>query len=188
MKQFLLIGDSIRMGYCEYVKTLSADCAEVIYPDENCKSSQNILFNLLNWSNLCNKEKVEIVHFNCGHWDVAHCNCDLEPITSLQEYQKNLYAIVRQLKSFFPKARLIFATTTPMNPAYPECINPRTTEDIVKYNDAAKSVMKEVGVAVNDLFAIAEPWGQEYYIDYCHLSAEGYRLLGKQVFDFITQL
>ena len=89
MKQILLIGDSIRMGYCEYVKDLLKDCAEVIYPSENCRSSQNIIMNLLNWSHLCDKEKIEIIHFNCGQWDAAHFNCDLTPLTSLSEYRKN---------------------------------------------------------------------------------------------------
>ena len=37
MKQLLLIGDSIRMGYCETVKTLLADDYEVIFPKENCR-------------------------------------------------------------------------------------------------------------------------------------------------------
>ena len=32
MKQVLLIGDSIRMGYCEAVKEALNDCAEVIFP------------------------------------------------------------------------------------------------------------------------------------------------------------
>ncbi len=188
MKQILLIGDSIRMGYCEYVKDLLKDWAEVIYPSENCASSQNIMINLLNWSHLCNKEKVEIIHFNCGQWDASHLNYDLTPLTSLSEYRKNLCAIVQQMKRIFPNAKLVFATTTPMNPAYPETVNPRTTEDIIAYNDMAKQVMKELGVAINDLFLFAENWGAEYYIDYCHLTETGYRCLGKQVSDFIISL
>lgn len=188
MKQILLIGDSIRMGYCEYVKNLLKDCAEVIYQLENCRSSQNIMINLLNWSNLCDKEKIEIIHFNCGQWDAAHCNYDLTPLTSLSEYRKNLCAIVQQLKRIFPNAKLVFATTTPMNPVYPQNVNPRTTEEIIAYNDVAKQVMKELGVVINDLFVVAKNWGSEHYIDYCHLTETSYKLLGKQVSDFIMSL
>lgn len=188
MKQILLIGDSIRMGYCEYVKDLLKDRAEVIYPSENCRSSQNIIINLLNWSHLCDKEKVEIIHFNCGQWDAAHFNYDLTPLTSLSEYRKNLCAIVQQMKRIFPNAKLVFATTTPMNPAYPQTINPRTTEDIIAYNDAAKQVMEEHGIAINDLFLFAENWGPEHYIDYCHMTEISYKCLGKQVSDFIKSL
>ena len=37
MKKIVLIGDSIRMGYCEYVKNSLRDVAEVYYPPENCR-------------------------------------------------------------------------------------------------------------------------------------------------------
>jgi len=188
MKQILLIGDSIRMGYCGHVKELLADRADVRYPDENCSSSQNILIKLVQWANLCDREQVDIVCFNCGQWDAAHFNYELEPLTSLQEYRKNLYAIVRQLRKLFPKARLVFITTTPMNPDYPENCNPRTTEEINAYNHAAKQVMAELGIVVNDLFAAAESLGTEYYIDYCHFTPEGYKFLGNQVFECITSL
>ena len=75
-----------------------------------------------------------------------------------------------------------------MNPAYPETINPRTTEDIIAYNDVAKQVMEEHGIAINDLFLFAENWGPEHYIDYCHMTEAGYKCLGKQVSDFIKSL
>lgn len=35
MKKTLLIGDSIRMGYCGFVKALLAGEAEVFFPEEN---------------------------------------------------------------------------------------------------------------------------------------------------------
>jgi hypothetical protein len=188
MNRIFLIGDSIRMGYCEHVKGLMADCAEVIYPEVNCRSSQCILMNLFDWSKLCDTEKVKIVHFNCGHWDAARFDCDPQPLTSLGEYEKNLESIVRNLKKYYPNAKLAFATTTPMNPDYPENRNPHTTEDNMRYNDVAKRVMQKHGVAINDLFAVAESWGKEYYIDYCHFTEEGYKILGKHVSDFIKTL
>ena len=43
MKQVFLIGDSIREGYCEKVKEALRDRAEVIYPGENCRTSQYIV-------------------------------------------------------------------------------------------------------------------------------------------------
>ena len=61
MKQVLLLGDSIRMGYCSYVKEALAEKAEVIYPAENCRSSQNIIMGLASWAQLCDKENVAVV-------------------------------------------------------------------------------------------------------------------------------
>jgi len=88
---------------------------------------------------------------------------------------------VRHLREYFPGAHLIFATTTPMNPAGIEMRNPRTTEDIRRYNEAAKSVMAELSVEVNDLFAAAEGWSEDSFIDYCHLKPEAYRALAEIV-------
>jgi lysophospholipase L1-like esterase len=181
MKQILLLGDSIRMGYCGNVKQLLAKDAEVIYPCENCRSSQNIIMSLTAWVKLCKPQSVKVVQFNCGHWDAAHFQYDAEPLTSEREYRKNLAVIVRMLKGRFPQATLVFATTTPMNPAYPENSNPRTTEDIMRYNEIAAEVMRENGVEINDLFSLMNECGEDSYIDYCHLTEQEYERLGRQV-------
>ena len=178
MKQLLLIGDSIRMGYCETVKTLLAEEYEVIFPKENCRMSQNILTSLGSWVSLCRREDVAVVQFNCGHWDAARFGGDSEPLTSLSEYEKNLRAIVRRLRGYFPAAKLVFATTTPMNPAHPETINARTTDEIRAYNAVAETVMREMDVVVNDLFAATTEWGGEAYADYCHFTPEAFARLG----------
>ena len=107
MKQVLLLGDSIRMGYCEYVKEALKEKAEVVYPAENCRSSQNIIMNLGAWATLCDKENVALVYFNCGHWDAEPFHGDVEPLTSLAEYEKNLGKIVRALRTLFPNAKLV---------------------------------------------------------------------------------
>ena len=185
MKRVLLIGDSLRMGYCEEVKRLLADRAEVIYPGENCCSTQFVWMRLLSWPNLCGTENISVVHFNCGQWDVSQFFDCGEPLTSLAEYEKNLRCIVKTLRKLFSNAVVIFATTTPMNPRYPESPHPRTTQDIIRYNDAAKRIMKEMNVGINDLFSVCEPWGEEYYIDYCHLTQKGYSILAERVAEFI---
>lgn len=181
MKQVLLLGDSIRMGYCGYVKEALADKAEVIYPDENCRSSQNIIMNLGVWAKLCDKERVAVVHFNCGHWDAEPFNGDTEPLTTVEEYVKNLRKIVRALRNLFPNAKLIFGTTTPMNPTTRKGQCSRTTEDIHLYNKAADALMKELEIEVNDLFTASIFWGMERFIDYCHLTDVGYKALAERV-------
>lgn len=185
MKQVLLLGDSIRLGYCGYVKELLSDKAEVIYPKENCLSSQYIIMNVT-WGTLCDKERVSAVHFNCGHWDMAHFENDPEPLTSLAEYRKNLGVIVRCLRAKFPNAKLIFATTTPMNPDYTGKLN-RTTEDIMRYNAEAKRVMEEMGVEVNDLFELAKAWDKDNFVDECHMNPQSYEILASRVSERIAK-
>lgn len=186
MKQVLLLGDSIRLGYCPYVKDLLKDQAEVIYPSGNCHSSQYIIMNLQSFVSLCDKDRVALVHFNCGHWDAEHFG-DSEPLTSLTEYGKNLRIIVRSLRTRFPNAKLIFATTTPMNPSYPKTGNNRTTEDLMRYNEVACKVMQEMDVEVNDLFATAKDWREDSFIDFCHMTADGYQKLADRVCERITR-
>ena len=181
MKQIFLIGDSIREGYCEKVKEALRDRAEVIYPGENCRTSQYIVMRMLPWSELCRKEDVAVVHVNCGQWDAGHMNGTPEPLTSLTEYRKNLHSIIWELEKFFPQAQIILATTTPMNPAHPETINPRTTGEIVEYNRILKEVAREKNLPVNDLFEESQDWGEEFYLDYCHMTEEGYSRLAKKV-------
>jgi len=188
MKKVILIGDSIRMGYCNYTKQYLADTAEVMFPAENCCSTQFMIWKSKTWSQMCPSEEVAAVQFNAGQWDTACWLYDSEPITSLNEYIKNLGILIRTYRKLYPNAKLIFATTTPMNPVNPETENPRTTETIAEYNAAAVKLMNENGIPVNDLFAIANEWDGSKFVDYCHLTAEGYDILGKATADFIRNV
>lgn len=115
-KNVFLIGDSLRMGYCETVKTDLSDVANVFYPAENCRNSQYIITCLRTWSTLCDPKTVDLVHFNCGHWDAAHWNGAPVSLTPLPVYGENLRALVWQLRHIFPNAAVTFATSTPMSP------------------------------------------------------------------------
>ena len=69
--QILLLGDSIRMGYCQIVKELLKDEYEVIFPESNCRCTHFTLESLEFWVNLCDPDRVAAVHFNNGQWDAA---------------------------------------------------------------------------------------------------------------------
>ena len=114
LPEMLLIGDSIRQLYCSAVAEALRGKAEVKWPKENCQSSQNILISLSRWRGLVASPKV--VHFNCGHWDVARWDGDAEPLTSVEEYARNVRNIIRRIRRYWPEAKIVFATTTTMNP------------------------------------------------------------------------
>ncbi|MBR2616432.1 MAG: hypothetical protein IKC69_07125 [Clostridia bacterium] len=179
-----LIGDSIRRGYCATVKNAMRDVAEVFYPDTNCRSSQYIIFSLRAWKNSFDRpEKVDLIQFNCGHWDAAHwCHHPL-PLTSPEEYKKNLQIIVDLLHGFFPNARLVLATTTPMNPDGGDVGggNPRTNADLDLYNRIAVEIAEKNGIPVNDLNGFMRSWGSECFKDTCHLTPEAFARLGEEV-------
>ena len=178
-----LIGDSIRLGYCKTVKDCLRDEAEVFYFADNCKSTQYAIFNALGWSNMFDDpELVDIVHFNCGHWDTAHFFGAELSLTSIEEYGRNLRVLVGLLRRFFPNAKLVFATSTPMNPD-PNAFepNPRSNEELDAYNRVATAVMAECGVAVSDLNTFMRDWGADCFADACHLTLAAYARLGEEI-------
>lgn len=184
----LLIGDSIRMGYCKTVREQLSDVANVFYPEENCRNTQNVITRLNAWSQEFPADEIRIVQFNCGHWDVAHWNADVEPLTSPEEYRRNIQMIIRLLKKFFPKAKLVFATTTAMNPSGSVGVNPRNNNEIERYNQVAVEIAKTSEIAVNDLYAITRTYTAEMFRDYCHLTVTAFEELGTAVAGFLRQL
>ena len=177
-----LIGDSIRKGYCETVKECLDGKAEVFFLEDNCRSSQYLIFNMRNWSlEFDDPNAVDIVHFNCGQWDIAHWNAHDLPLTSESEYERNMQIVVDLIRKSFPRARLIFATTSPMNPVDISGINPRTTEAVDAYNAIAVRVMERNGIDVNDVREFMRDWPESCYIDNCHLTEEAFKRLGEYV-------
>lgn len=184
----LLIGDSIRMGYCKTVRDQLRDVANVFYPAENCRNTQNVITRLNAWSKEFPADEIGIVQFNCGHWDVAHWNSDEESLTSPEEYRRNIQMIIRLLRKLFPKAKVVFATTTAMNPSGIVGVNPRSNHEIELYNRVAVEVAKESDILVNDLNAITKTYTVEMFRDYCHLTVATFEELGTAVAGFLRQL
>lgn len=177
LPEIYLIGDSIRIGYCKDVQRELDGKAEVKWPEGNCANSQNILINLGWWRKFASLPTV--IQFNSGHWDASHWDGDAEAITSLEEYGKNMRLIIRRLRRYYPKAILVYATTTPMNPGGHRAS--RTTEQIREYNAVGVAIAKSEGVAVNDLFSWVEKWPASDWEDYCHFKPEANARLGKMI-------
>lgn len=179
LPEILLIGDSIRIGYCGAVSNALAGKAEVKWPKSNCQNSQNILISLAWWRGLVASPKV--VQFNCGHWDAAHWDGDDSALTTVEEYGRNVRKIIHRIRRYWPEAKIVFATTTPMNPNGELGRNVRTTEAIRLYNAEGVKVAKSEGVEVNDLFATTEKWPASDYADYCHFNEAAAKRLGEIV-------
>lgn len=184
-KNVLLIGDSIRMGYCETVRQALSDVANVFYPEENCRDTHHVIISLRAWLAACPAEALDVVLLNCGHWDVAHWNDEEESLSTPSHYAENLGRIMEALGRKCPRAKIVFATTTPMNPDGSMSVNFRTTEEICRFNEAAKPVAQEKHVAVLDLYEKTADWGPEEYADYCHFTPEAFARLGGMVADFL---
>ena len=181
-KNVFLIGDSIRMGYCAATREALSDVAEVFYVDKNCRNTQYVITGLNAWANMfSDTTRVDVVQFNCGHWDVGHWRGGPFSLTSEGEYARNLQIIIDMVSEIFPRAKLVMATTTTMNPSGQMGVNPRTNEEISRYNEIVKAVASKNNIPINDLFAITKDWDSSHYKDYCHFSADANSVLGQAV-------
>ena len=181
-KNIFLIGDSIRKGYCAYTKKALQENAEVFYFDDNCRSSQYIIFSIKKWAGMFDDtSKVDVVQFNCGQWDIAHWNGYEIPLTSEPEYAKNIRMIIFQIRKFFPNATVIFATTSPMNPDGQTSYNPRSNAEVTRYNQIALEITSELDIPVIDINAFMRDWESVKFKDSCHLIDSSYKELGNFV-------
>ena len=171
MKKIILLGDSIRMGYDKYAKMALDGVAEVYSPEENCRFTQYMLRFIHKWVGDSGFGKdTDLVHFNVGLWDVIQIMHD-EPITPIDVYEQYLHRICKRIRECCPKAKVVFATSTPIHQANYEAVKHefwRSNETIKAYNAVAVKVMKEEGIEVNDLYALMEGAPDEYFSDRTH--------------------
>ena len=192
MKNVLLLGDSIRQNYQEYVKQQLISKANVYYTNDNGQFCAYTLRYLHEWVGAFAKVGVrefDIVHFNCGLWDVLRLSNEKEPFTSREQYRIMLGRIVERIRFFYPNAQLIFALTTQViEPGFEPGIQigQRKNSDIIEYNKIAVEVMNEKKVPINDLWAASEKLYKEGHSESVHFNTEiGIEMLGNQVVNMI---
>ncbi len=193
MKKVVLLGDSIKAWYAPIVREkLAGKCEVVVFEGENGKFVYNNLRHLMNLLSTHGKT-IDLVHFNSGYWDMAIMPYLNEPMISLEEYQSGLKKIVKLSRA--AGAKVIFATTTPLpgKEVGPDNTGTGVTfsfeqEMVADYNNAAREVMQEENVPVNDLYAVCKT-DERYYKceDNLHHTPEGNELLAQHVANAILK-
>lgn len=185
MKKIVLIGDSIRIGYEKYVQEALEGSAEFYIPNDNAKFTTYVLRFIQNWKKKGQwPEDVDLIHWNAGLWDVVQFFNDPEPLTPIDCYEKNIARIDKRLRHFFPKAKMIFATSTAVvEEGYLGTPGGfRTNAMIEAYNEAAKRALAGTDTIINDLYAITKDCPDSCRSDMTHFATpEGTALLGNQV-------
>lgn len=187
MKKILLLGDSIRMGYDRYVKLAFKDKAEVIYPQENCRSSAYVLRSMFLWNEwLKLDESIDVIHWNAGLWDDLRL-LDGKPLIAFEQYKENIDRICFHFKKWFPKAKIIFATSTPVQEElFGEC--KRFNKDTEMYNEAACEIVKKYGGSINDLYTLMNNCPAAYHSDLTHYyTKEATEVITNAVVDSICE-
>jgi len=170
----LLIGDSISIGYTPAVRELLKGIANVHRIPDNAGTTTRGVAMLDEW---LGKAKWDLIHVNFGLHDIARDNKGASR-TSQTDYETNLRTLVSRLQG--TGARVIFATTTPVPDAN---VTPsRRNDDVLAYNQAARNVMQEFGVPVNDLYPVAFARLSELQQPAnVHFTPDGYRALAERV-------
>ena len=185
----LLIGDSISLGYRDFVKFFLQDKMEVFYPPENARSVSYTFRALYEWSRDFNwSQGTKFVYWNNGLWDVVRIFGD-EPQTPLRDYEILIERTWRRLRYLFPQATIIFATTTPVVEArLDKNIFYRRNSDIQQYNAAAAKVILNNGGIVHDLNKLASSWSEQAYEDGTHFIPQANHIMASNIAKLLLTL
>ena len=191
MKKVLLLGDSIRMGYQQYVKEQLAEEYDVRYPEDNGRFAAYTLWQVN--QEFKHNPDIALVHFNNGYWDMnveAPMTEAIHPVGEYVSFLRRIVGLCRQCG-----AKVVFATTVPIMEAGAAADNTGvegtinySNEWVKEYNAAAVEVMAELDVPVDDLYALCMEDDRRYKCeDLLHLSAEGSRRCAQQVADYVRK-
>eukprot|EP00118_Oscarella_pearsei_P025183 m.307676 g.307676 ORF g.307676 m.307676 type:complete len:223 (+) comp42611_c0_seq1:53-721(+) len=152
LPQYLIIGDSISIGYSPIlIKNLTGKYeAQHINVNGGTSARGKECLNL--W---LGNRTWDLISFNFGLHDLAN---DSEHV-AVEVYSENLQNITNRLIA--TKAKVLWVDTTPVPNTKVE--PPRSDEDVVKYNEAAATVMKKLNVPIDDLHGWVEAKCGEHY-------------------------
>ena len=209
MKNLLLLGDSIRMGYDSFVKEKLEGRMNVYFSEDNGRFAQYTMRTLSNWKDQLSLPEIHVVHWNNGLWDLLHLNAcpngkdgeaegetmpaestkgkyvvDKDPVTPPEIYRYMIGRVLTRIRQIFPGAEVVFATTTPVieeqaNWSY------RSNVEIESYNCIAREVLVPRGVRINELGKFAAEKCQTLHRDWVHYNEEGSSLLADEIIQFL---
>ncbi|WP_372775415.1 SGNH/GDSL hydrolase family protein [Mangrovibacterium sp.] len=196
----LIYGDSISIGYTPEVRRILAGKANVFRTYRNGGATQHLIPGTETMQKTMFQPHLDegwnftwdLIHFNVGLHDlkyVTNGKLDLEngkQVSSIEEYKTKLEEICVYLKDKFPKAKLVFATTTPV----PEQAEGRIAGDSIRYNKAAMQVLaNHPSIVINDLYAFVEPNFEQWCIKPgdVHYNEVGKSEQGKEVARVIVE-
>jgi lysophospholipase L1-like esterase len=175
LPRVLLIGDSISIGYTLPVRERLRGRANVHRIPVNGGATDIGLANIGQW---LGDGPWDVIHFNFGLHDAKFASATTQR-ASREEYVENLRTLVRHMKA--TNAKLVFATTTPV-PKGGTLQPGRVFDDIEARNELAVRLMREEGVAIDDLYAVAKPALAEVgRPNDVHFTPAGYDLLADAV-------
>jgi hypothetical protein len=178
LPRVLLIGDSITRDYYPDVEKHLAGKAYVARLATSRFLSDPVLAREI--ALVLEATAFDIIHFNNGMHGWQH---------SEAEYREAFPGFLATIKSHAPRAKLIFATTTPLkeSKAAPNDTTQASDERIAARNAIALECLKGKGIGVDDLHA-AMNGHPEYHSDNVHFNGQGIQIQAAQVATQVEKL
>ena len=171
LPRVLLVGDSICQGYQSKVRSkLEGSMNVTCWASSYCVTSPGYLRLLAFY---LDEAKYDVIHFNNG----LH-SCE----TPVADYEKSYRAALQLIRKKQPKAKIVWATSTPIN------AKDARVGKVAQLNAAARRAAESAGgIAENDLYSIADPLDRAtYWVDTHHYTSAGYELLSSQVVERVS--
>jgi lysophospholipase L1-like esterase len=177
LPRVLLVGDSITNGYYDEVarrlqgKALVARLATSSSLGDPALLDQ-VKFMLANY-------QFAVIHFNNGMHGFEYTD---------DEYRNDIPKLLKIIKEHAPKARLIWATTTPVRKKAPHLQELDAENKIpLARNKIVAEVAAKEAVPVNDLYALVEKHPEYSGNDGIHFNADGQNVQAEQVAKYILE-
>jgi hypothetical protein len=179
LPRVLLIGDSIAREYYSEVEKRLAGKAFVARLATSRFAADPVLLKEIEL--VLDQEKFDVVHFNNGMHGWQH---------SEAEYEKALPKFIRAIRAHAPKAKLIWASTTPLRDGKGVTYDTKaeySDERIAARNALASELMAAQKIPTVDLNA-AVRGHPEYHSDNVHFNGQGVQILATQVSEAVEKL
>jgi len=167
----LLIGNSITRGYYGKVEEALKEKAYVGRLSNSKSVGDPALIDEL--AVILKNTKFDVIHFNNGFHGFDYTE---------EEYDKSFPQLIKVIRKYAPKAKLIWATTTPVRTGEGMKEFAPITERLKVRNQIALKHINRAGIEVNDLWKVVIDH-PEYYAggDGTHPVDAGYSALAAQV-------
>lgn len=177
LPRVLLVGDSITRGYYSEVEKRLAGKAYVARLTTSAYLTDPMLNQQI--ASVLQNLRFDVIHFNNGLHGWQH---------SEESYRKAFPGFLAAIRKHAPKAKLIWAATTPFRPTTPKGeSNAAKNERVQARNAIALEVVRKKKIPVDDLFTLMQGH-PEYHSDDVHFNREGIAVQAEQVAEQIAKL
>lgn len=180
LPRILLIGDSMLGGYGNEVVALLKGIANV----DRWTTPQFVS------DTLCSQLKSAIsgVAYSLIHFNEAGLHSLSSDRVPTGQYGPRMDNFLKTMKEVAPKAKLIWANTTPVTAkGKPGVLNDTLTAIVVEHNDATAPLINAYGIATDDLYTLMMNHLNLAKGDQWHWNAEGVSVMAKAVVESILK-